>query len=289
MADPALPQLDYVSTGVPGLDSILGGGFLRGGLYLLQGGPGSGKTTLALQTLFHRENQGERGIYVSLTESARDLQRTCLSHGWDWNGIRYCDLTRWSQDPKEVQSLFFHPSEVELGETVQRIMEEIKRTDPRYIVLDGLSEIRLLAGDPLRYRRQMMSLKYFFEEAGHTVLILDDQSHTGGENLPESLVGGNIVMERSLPGYGGARRRINVTKVRGSDFRDGFHDYKITTGGLLIHPRLIAAEHRFSPTREPFPSGIAEMDQMLGGGLETGTTTLMLGPSGVGKSTVAMQ
>lgn len=283
-------QGDYISTGVPGLDYVLGGGLLREGFYLLQGDPGSGKTTLALQFLLERRRLGERGIYITLTETRHDLERTCRSHGWSSEEIEVCDLTRSDFNVSGAsQYIVFHPSEVELGETTRQILAELERLAPRHVVFDGLSELRLLAADPLRYRRQLLSLKHYFEEHGMTVLLLDDRTSPMGHIQPESLVGGSIIMEKYLPGYGGARRRLHVSKVRGSDFRDGYHDYEIAQGGVVVHPRLVAAEHHERFENELLGSGIANLDIMLHGGLQSGTTTLLLGPAGVGKSTVAMQ
>jgi circadian clock protein KaiC len=290
MEEPELTQNAYVSTGVPGLDHILGGGFIREGFYLLQGDPGSGKTTLALQYLMACGRKGEPGLYITLTETRKDLERACASHGWALNGVEVSDLTRSEfNTSRDSHYVVFHPSEVELGETTRQIVAEVERTKPTHVVFDGLSELRLLAADPLRYRRQLLSLKHYFEENQVTVLLLDDRTNPFGQIQPESLVGGNIVMEKYLPGYGGARRRINVTKVRGADFRDGYHDYEILQGGVVVHPRLVAAEHheRFAP--ELFTSGIMNLDLMTHGGLQAGTTTLLLGPAGVGKSTIAMQ
>jgi circadian clock protein KaiC len=280
----------FVSTGVPGLDHILGGGFIREGFYLLQGDPGSGKTTLALQYLFECAKAGERGLYITLTETCNDLERACRSHGWSIDRIKVSDLTRSEfNTSSDSQYVVFHPSEVELGETTRLIIAEVERTDPKHVVFDGLSELRLLAADALRYRRQLLSLKHYFEEHKITVLLLDDRSNALGQIQPESLVGGNIVMEKYLPGYGGARRRINVTKVRGSDFRDGYHDYEISQVGVVVHPRLIAAEHHGTFVPQMYKSGVENLDVMTQGGLQAGTTTLLLGPAGVGKSTIAMQ
>ncbi len=280
----------YISTGIPGLNHILGGGFLREGFYLLQGDPGSGKTTLALQYLMTCGQSGERGLYITLTETRRDLELACRSHGWLLANIEVSDLTRSEFNVGGVSEyIVFHPSEVELGETIRQILDEVERAKPRHVVFDGLSELRLLAADALRYRRQLLALKQIFAERHTTVLLLDDRTNPLGEIQPESLVGGNIVMEKYLPGYGGARRRLHVSKVRGANFRDGYHDYEIVQGGVVVHPRLIAAEHhdRFEPML--LPSGIENLDVMLHGGLQAGTTTLLLGPAGVGKSTVAMQ
>lgn len=290
MGEPAKNEKEYISTGVKGLDTVLYGGLLRSGFYLLQGNPGSGKTTLSLQYLFQCAQRGERGLYISLTESRRDLLRTCRSHGWDLEAIEIADLTRSDANLKsENQYSVFHPSEVELGQTTKAIFAEVERVEPQHVVFDGLSEMRLLAERPLRYRHQMLALKAYFEDRGITVLLLDDQTSLFGDIQPESLVGGNIIMERYLPGYGGARRRLYVTKVRGATFRDGYHDYEIQEGGIVVHPRLIAAEHHERFAREVQASGIENLDKMLDGGLQAGTTTLLLGPAGVGKSTISMK
>ena len=234
--------------------------------------------------------RGERGLYITLTETRNDLERACRSHGWSSDAIAVSDLTQSQFNVNgESQYIVFHPSEVELGETTRQILAEVERIEPEHVVFDGLSELRLLAADPLRYRRQLLSLKHYFEEHGMTVLLLDDRTSPMGQIQPESLVGGNIVMEKYLPGYGGARRRLFVTKVRGADFRDGYHDYEIAAEGVVVHPRLVAAEHHEEFEAEVLSSGVANLDAMLDGGLQTGSTTLLLGPAGVGKSTVAMQ
>lgn len=280
----------YVSSGVQGLDRILGGGFLKDGFYLVQGDPGSGKTTLALQFLLQGRSEGQRGLYITLTETRADLQRTAISHGWSLDGIDIFDLTTTDLAAlRDAQYVIFHPSEVELGETTRRVLTEVERVNPSRVVFDGLAELRLLASDTLRYRRQLLALKAYFDEHKITVLVLDDRTSASNQLDPESLVGGNIFMEKHLPGYGGARRRLHVTKVRGSAFWDGYHDYEIGQEGVMVHPRLVAAQHhdRFEPIE--FLSGIKNLDTMLQGGLLSGTTTLFLGPAGVGKSTLAMQ
>lgn len=280
----------FVPTGVPGLDDVLKGGFLREGFYLLQGDPGSGKTTVALQYVLNRTQANEHCLYISLTESKKDLEDTCRSHGWALDGIEICDLTRSAINMVgEPESSVFHPSETELGETTQAIFAAVEKSKPKHVVFDGLSEMRLLSGDPLIYRRQLLALKEFFAERHATVLLLDDRSSAFGSVQPESLVGGNIVLERYLPTYGRARRRMYATKVRGANFREGYHDYEIIQGGVVIHPRLVAAEHHERFMRQTMPSGIPNLDVMLAGGLSTGSTTLLLGPAGAGKSTIAMQ
>jgi circadian clock protein KaiC len=277
-------------SGVPGMDDVLMGGFLREGFYLIQGDPGSGKTTVALQYVRGRVQAGQSCLYITLTESQRDLISTARSHGWSLEGVEFCDLTKSAANlAGEPEASVFHPSETELGETTQAIFSAVDQVKPMHVVFDGLSEMRLLAGNPLVYRRQLLALKDFFAERGATVLLLDDRSSPFGNVQPESLVGGSIVLERFLPQYGRARRRMYATKVRGSNFREGYHDYEIVHGGVVIHPRLVAAEHHDRFTRETFASGIPNLDAMLAGGLSTGSTALMLGPAGAGKSTVAMQ
>jgi circadian clock protein KaiC len=278
---------DLVSTNIEGLDNILLGGFRREGFYLIQGDPGSGKTTLALQFLQGRLQAGERCLYVSLTESRRDLENTCRSHGWSLDGVELVDLTRALDD--QNQPSVFHPADTELSDIMKVVRAEAERVQPKYVVFDGLSELRLLSGEPLRYRRQLLSLKHFFTSRHATVVLLDDRSASFGDMQPESLVGGNIMLERTLPLYGRARRRLFVTKVRGSHFREGYHDYEIQTGGVLVHPRLVAGEHHADFPTELCKSGIPNLDEMLNGGLTAGSTTLLLGPAGVGKSTISVQ
>jgi circadian clock protein KaiC len=281
---------EFVPTGVPGLDHVLMGGFLREGFYLIQGDPGSGKTTVALQFILGRLQAGEPCLYISLTESRRDLENTTRSHGWSLDGVEVCDLTKSAANlAGEPESSVFHPSETELGETTHAIFAAVEKAKPRHVIFDGLSEMRLLSGHPLIYRRQLLALKEFFAERHATVLLLDDRSSPFGNVQPESLVGGNLVLDRTLPQYGRARRRLYVTKIRGSNFREGFHDYEIVQGGVVVYPRLVAAEHHDKFRRVVYASGVANLDTMLAGGLSNSSTTLLLGPAGVGKSTIAMQ
>jgi circadian clock protein KaiC len=284
-----MEENEFVPTGVPGLDHVLMGGFLREGFYLVQGDPGSGKTTIALQFVLGRKAAAERCLYITLTETRRDLESACKSHDWSLAGVEICDLTASAANlAGEPESSVFHPSETELGETTQAILEAVEKAKPQHVVFDGLSEMRLLAGSPLVYRRQLLALKEFFAQRRTTVLLLDDRSSPFGTVQPESLVGGNVVMERTLPQYGRARRRLYATKVRGANFREGYHDYEIVKGGVVVHPRLVAAEHHELFEREAVPSGVANLDAILHGGLSTGSTTLLIGPAGVGKSTIAM-
>jgi len=281
---------ERVSTGVAGLDDVLLGGFARAGFYLLQGDPGSGKTTVALQFVQARLKANERCLYVSLTESRADLENACRSHGWSLAGLELRDLTRSGAD-LEAQShaSVFHPADTELSDLMHAVRDEVERVQPQHVVFDGLSELRLLAGEPLRYRRTLLSLKALFVSKGVTALLLDDRSAAFSDTQPESLVGGNIVLERFTPAYGRARRRLFVTKVRGAHFREGFHDYDIITGGVMVYPRLVAGEHHDRFDTALCSSGIQNLDTMLGGGLTAGSTTLLLGPAGAGKSTTAMQ
>jgi circadian clock protein KaiC len=281
---------ELVTTGVAGLDNVLLGGFIRGGFYLVQGDPGSGKTTLALQFALARVREGERCLYISLTESRADLESACRSHGWSLDGLDMRALTRSAANLEaDSQVSVFHPADTELSDITKTLLEEMRRVQPQHVVFDGLSEVRLLAGEPLRYRRTLLSLKEMFASRGVTTLLLDDRTAAFTDVQPESLVGGNIVLERFLPAYGRARRRMYVTKVRGSHFREGYHDYEIVTGGVLVHPRLVAGEHHGDFVPEMCTSGIANLDRMLGGGLTAGSTSLLLGPAGAGKSTASMQ
>lgn len=279
---------ETLSTGIEGLDAVLEGGFLRGGFYLIQGDPGSGKTTVALQFAQSRIKLRERCLYFTLTESRADLAHTCASHGWSLDGLDLCDLTRPAVSLDNHPSVF-HPADTELSEITKAVFAEVDRVRPSSVVFDGLSELRLLSGDPLRYRRQLLILKEYMARERTTVLLLDDRSSPFADVQPESLVGGNIVLERNMPVYGRARRRLSVTKVRGAVFRDGYHDYEIVTGGVAVHPRLIAGEHHADFKSSLRKSGIANLDTMLSGGLHTGSTTLLMGPAGVGKSTVSVQ
>jgi circadian clock protein KaiC len=269
---------------------VLLGGFLRGGFYLVQGDPGSGKTTLALQFVNERVRAGERCLYVSLTESRADIENACRSHGWSLQGLELCALTRSAANLEADSHVsVFHPADTELSDITKTLLDEMRRVEPKHVVFDGIAELRLLAGEPLRYRRTLLSIKEMFASRGVTTLLLDDRSAPFNGVQPESLVGGNIVLERFLPVYGRARRRMFVTKVRGAHFREGYHDYEIVQGGVVVHPRLVASEHHGAFAPEICASGVANLDTMLRGGLTAGSTTLLLGPAGAGKSTASMQ
>lgn len=281
-------QTERASTGIAGLDNVLHGGFLPNRLYLVEGMPGSGKTTLAFQFLMEGVRRGEPCLYVSLSETEEETQSVAESHGWDLEGIAIREMipTANSLSPSE-QYTVFHPSEVELSDTTERIIEDVERVRPRRLVFDSLSELRLLAGNALRYRRQILALKQYFAGRKCTVLLLDDLTGADRDLQVQSIAHGSVLLEHALPAFGTVRRRLSVTKYRGSEFRGGFHDYAIRKGGIEVFPRLIAAEHRQPSTREKLPSGLAGLDSLVGGGLERGTSTLIVGAAGTGKSTLA--
>jgi len=277
-----------IGTGIQGLNDILHGGFTADRLYLIEGMPGSGKTTLAFQFMLEGVRRGEKVLYLTLSETLAEVEGVAASHGWSLEGMSISELMP-SEDALEPDEQYtvFHPSEVELSETTRRILDEVERTKPTRIVFDSLSELRLLAGGPLRYRRQILALKHFFAGRRCTVLLLDDLTSAEHDLQVQSIAHGALLLEHTVPLFGDARRRLSVTKFRGSDFRGGYHDYRIRRGGLEVYPRLVAAEHRQPSTRERISSGIAPLDTMLGGGLERGTSTLIQGAAGTGKSTLA--
>ena len=278
-----------VPTGIDGLDEILRGGLPARNVYLVQGAPGTGKTTLALQFLQAGVAKGERVVYVALGETLSELETVARSHGWSLEGIDVCDLHGSEQVAPEAQYTFFHPSEIELGATTKTIMSWIDRVAPKRVVLDSLSEMRLLARDSLRYRRQVLALKHHMTARGCTVLLLDTTSHPAPEFQLETVAHGVLTLEQKAPAYGGKRRRLAFEKVRGVSFRDGWHDYLIATGGLRVFPRLVAGSTDHDSSEGTISSGDPGLDALLGGGVERGTSTLLVGPSGVGKSTIAMQ
>lgn len=282
-----------VATGVHGLDVILGGGFPRDRMYLLQGDPGVGKTTLALQFLLEGRRMGETCLYVTLGETLEELSEVASSHGWSLEGISVFEVSSEEAEAAltEDESYdVFHPSEVELGHVMRALLEEAEKTKPVRVVIDSLSEVRLLSREPLRYRRQLLALKHFFTQRGCTVLLLD-AGPTGqlGELQSNTLVHGVILMEQTLPAFGLKRRRLSVVKMRGVAFDDGYHDFRVRTGGLDVYPRLIAAQYDKDRKQSDASSGLPELDLLMGGGLPRGTSTILLGAAGVGKSTLAAQ
>jgi circadian clock protein KaiC len=274
-----------VETGVPGLDNILGGGLPRRRVHLVQGSPGAGKTTLALQFLLHGARRGERCLYISLSETHEEVAAVADSHGWNLGDVVVFEASRMG---REDENTLFDPSEVELGERMDAILSEVERVRPARLVLDSCTELRLLAHTPVRYRRQILALKRLLVEADRTVLLLDNPSPDAPDVLLQSLAHGVITLEQLHPDFGGERRRLRITKLRGVAYRGGHHDYVIRTGGVVVFPRIIASEHRAGRATEAFSSGIAALDALLGGGLDRGTSTLVIGPSGSGKSALAM-
>lgn len=281
---------EMMKTGIEGLDDILGGGLTPNRLYVVEGTPGAGKTTIALQFLMEGAARGEQVLYITLSETADELQGVARSHGWDLSGIHVREMlpSPESLQPDE-QYTMFHPSEVELSETTQRILDDVQKLSPRRIVFDSMSELRLLSGGSLRFRRQILALKQFFSGRQCTVLLLDDMTNPQGDQQVQSIAHAVINLEQNFSDYGSVRRRLVVVKFRGKDFRGGFHDYRIVRGGLQVFPRLVASEHHGPVPRERMPSGIASLDKLMGGGLERGTSTLFVGAPGTGKSTVAVQ
>lgn len=281
-----------IATGNAGLDAVLRGGLPADRLYLLEGAPGSGKTTLALQFLLEGVAQGEPGLYVTLSETADELKGVAESHGMDISGIELFELSAAEQVLGEGrEQSILHPWEMELGGTIRLIQEQVERTKPRRVVFDSLSEMRLLAQDPLRYRRQVLALKQFFAGRRSTVLLVDDLTGNEGQRDAHlhSLCHGVITLERLTLDFGAARRRLQVQKLRGVDFVAGYHDFVIRKGGLCVFPRLIAADHHSDFIGEAVTSGVAELDALLGGGPLRGTSTLITGPAGTGKTTIALQ
>jgi circadian clock protein KaiC len=278
-------------TGVPGLDDILLGGLANGRIFLLEGSPGTGKTTMALSFLLEGAKLGERGLYITLSETEQELRAGAESHGWQLGD----DIEIFEVVPPESlldsdqQQTLLYASDLELGETTKVIFDAVERTQAKRVVLDSLSEIRLLAQSSLRYRRQILALKHYFARHGSTVLLLDDLTADTLDKTVHSVAAGVVRLEEMTPDYGGERRRLRVVKYRAQSFRSGFHDFIIRHGGAHVFPRLVAAEHRRDFSRTPIGSGIAGLDALLGGGIERGSSTLLLGPSGAGKSLITLQ
>jgi len=275
-------------TGISGLDQILLGGFPVHRLYVVEGAPGTGKTTLALQFLLQGREQDERGLYVTLSETKDELRDVAESHGWSLHGVESYELEATEKRLKpEEEYTVFRPEDAELTDTIQDVYQQVENIQPNRVVFDSLSEMRLLARDPLRYRRQILALKQFFAGRRCTVLLLDDMSGTDRDVQLHSIAHGVLALERLGREYGPFRRRLHVVKLRGAAFQEGFHDYIIEEGGLCVFPRLVAAEYRGDHDRSGFQSGIPELDALLGGALHRATSTLIIGPAGSGKSTLA--
>ncbi|MET0963193.1 MAG: ATPase domain-containing protein [Noviherbaspirillum sp.] len=277
------------STGITGLNDILGGGLTPNRVYLVEGTPGAGKTTLALQFLLEGARQGEKGLYITLSETAEELHAVAQSHGWSLDSITVFELINdMNLDPDGQQSILY-PSEMELGETTQSVMRQVDEQLPTRIVFDSLSEMRLLAQNPLRYRRQILALKHYFSSRHCTVLLLDDKTSDAGDQQLHSIAHGVISLEQSAHEFGPERRRLRVVKMRGLKFRGGFHDFILATGGLQVFPRLVAAEHGREFRAAAQSTGSTGLDQLLGGGLVPGTSFLICGPSGIGKTTTSIR
>lgn len=280
---------DQAATGIGGLDDVLAGGFERGRVFLLEGSPGTGKTTIATQFLLAGAAAGERVLYITLSETEDELRASALNHGWALDAVQVYELVPPESllDADQQQSLLYS-SDLELGETTKRIFEAFEAAQPTRVVLDSLSEIRLLAQSSLRYRRQVLALKHFFAGRGCTVLMLDDLTADGHDRTVHSVAHGVVRLEELAPDYGAERRRMRVIKYRGRRFRGGFHDIQIATGGVRVFPRLVSAEHRGDFARDLVGSPSPELNALLGGGIERGSSVLILGPAGTGKSLLTL-
>lgn len=286
MSVPALsPQC---GTGIQGLDEILGGGLPRHRLHLIQGDPGVGKTTMAMQYLMQGRAEGEKCLYIVLSETRAELEETARSHGWSLEGIEIMELALAAHTAEEPTTLF-HPAEIELSQTTELMFSKVDAMAPDRVVLDSLSEFRLMASEALRYRRQMLAFKQFFAQRNTSVLLLDDRSTGDSDMLIQSIAHGVLWLRRMDTSYGAERRQITVTKMRGLRFLEGSHDYRVETGGLQVYPRLIASSGTKSFRSEPAPSLVKGLDELLEGGLMRGSSSLFMGPAGTGKSTIAGQ
>jgi len=278
------------ATGIAGLDEVLSGGLTRGATFLLEGAPGTGKTTVGLQFLLEAAKVGERSLYITLSETEQELRQGAASHGWTLSDkLAIFELVPPESllDSEQQQSLLYS-SDLELGETTKQIFDAVERLQPNRVVLDSLSEIRLLAQSSLRYRRQILAIKHYFARRGVTVIMLDDLTSDAADKTVHSVAHGVILLEELAPVYGAERRRLRVLKYRGQKYRGGYHDFTIATGGIQVFPRLVAAEHRTRLTRRPLSTGLTEFDALLGGGVDSGSSSLILGPAGTGKSLISM-
>ena len=288
--EPATPPT-RLSTGIVGLDEVLGGGLPEGQIYLVEGESGAGKTTLGLQFLLAGTRRGEQTLWITLSETERQLRQSAHSHGWSLDGIEVCNPAAPERiRPPDERYSFFSPADVELEEIRNAIAAAIERVRPTRVVFDPFSDIRHLAREGLHYRRQVLSLREFFNDHECTVLLMQELTRgTAGDLQAEALVHGYFTLHQDAPEYGGQRRRLRVHKMRGMAFRDGFHDFSIQTGGIEVYPRLIAAEHVEVHAEEGMASGLPPLDALLGGGVDRGSSMLIMGAAGVGKSTLATQ
>jgi circadian clock protein KaiC len=289
-------QQQLIGTGIAGLDEVLVGGLPPNYVYLVQGDPGAGKTTLALQFLLEGVRNGEKCVYLTLSESERELRAVAASHGWSLDGITiYEHLVSERILRGERDTTMFHPAEIELGKTIASLLDKVEELAPSRVIVDSLAEIRLLSENSLRYRKQILALKQFFLNREVTALLIDDRTAAEHDIQLHSVPHGVIVLEQNSPNYGSERRRLQVVKLRGLHYRGGYHDFAIKKGGLVVYPRLIAAQHRRAGEGQPvdeqesMSSGVPQIDQLLGGGLDRGTSSLIIGPAGVGKSSLATQ
>jgi len=278
-----------IDTGIPGLDAILNGGLPACQMYLIEGDPGTGKTTLAMQFILAGVRKGEKTLYITLSESQAELEGSARSHGWNPVELPIAEFipAEASLNPDQ-QYTVFHPGEIELADTIHKLIQIIDNVQPNRLVIDSLSELRLLAADSVRYRRQLLALKHFFADRDTTVLVLDDRTGESSDMQLQSIAHGVIRLEKISRSYGVTRRQIEILKLRGSAYREGVHDYTIVRGGLIVYPRLIASEHSASFEGERITSCLPTLDQMFGGGIYRGSSTLLIGPSGSGKSTLVM-
>ncbi|AWM36763.1 Circadian clock protein kinase KaiC [Gemmata obscuriglobus] len=284
-------SLPLVSTGVPGLDDVLCGGLPKGHLYLVEGDAGAGKTTLGLQFLLEGKRRGEKTLWISLSETESQLRATAASHRWDLSGVEIRNLTQTGSGAPDEQYSFFSPADIELNEITKAVKRVVDAVAPDRVVFDPFSDIKLLARDPLRYRRQVLELREYFVGRKCTVLLVQERTSDNSSRDPsaEGVVQGVLALYQASPDFGRQRRRLRVHKLRGVAFREGFHDVSILTGGIHVYPRLVAADHTEAPQDEEVSTGLPPLDAMLGGGVDRGASLLILGPAGVGKSTIASQ